>query len=114
MEEADALSDRIGIIDQGRIVALGTPDELKRSFSQTRTMIVSAGNITSAVLVGLRAKYLKVEESDEELRVSDKDLDFKGLIDYLHSQGVTVYSATLEQPTLEDVFLDITGKALRE
>lgn len=114
MEEADALSDRIGIIDQGRIVALGTSDELKHSFTETRTMIVSAGNVTSAVLAGLRAKYLRVEESDEELKVSDKDLDFKEIIDYLHSQGVTVYSAALEQPTLEDVFLSITGKALRE
>lgn len=114
MEEADALSDRIGIIDEGRIVALGTSDELKRSFTETRTMIVSAGNVTSAVLAGLRAKYLRVEESDEELKISHKDLDFKEIIDYLHSQGVTVYSAALEQPTLEDVFLSITGKALRE
>jgi ABC-2 type transport system ATP-binding protein len=114
MEEADVLSDRIGIIDEGRIVALGTSDELKRSFTETRTMIVSAGNVTSAVLAGLRAKYLRVEAGDEELKLSDKDLDFKEIIDYLHSQGVTVYSAALEQPTLEDVFLSITGKALRE
>lgn len=114
MEEADALSDRIGIIDEGRIVALGTSDELKRSFTEARTMIVSAGNVTSTVLAGLRAKYLRVEESAEELKVSDKDLDFKEIVDYLHSQGVTVYSAALEQPTLEDVFLSITGKALRE
>jgi len=114
MEEADTLSDRIGIMDEGRIVALGTSDELKRSFTETRTMIVSAGNVTPAVLAELRAKYLRVEASDEELKLSDKDLDFKEIIDYLHSQGVTVYSAALEQPTLEDVFLSITGKALRE
>jgi ABC-2 type transport system ATP-binding protein len=114
MEEADALSDRIGVIDEGRIVALGTSDELKRSFSETRTMIISAGNITSAVLDGLRAKYLRVEEGNEKLKVSHKDLDFREITDYLHSQGVTVYSAALEQPTLEDVFLSITGKALRE
>jgi len=114
MEEADTLSDRIGIMDEGRIVALGTSDELKRSFTETRTMIVSAGNVTPTVLAGLRAKYLRVEASDEELKLSDKDLDFKEIIDYLHSQGVTVCSAALEQPTLEDVFLSITGKALRE
>ncbi len=114
MEEADTLSDRIGIIDEGRIVALGTSDELKRSFTETRTMIVSAGNVTPTVLAELRAKYLRVEASDEELKLSDKDLDFKEIIDYLHSQGVTVCSAALEQPTLEDVFLSITGKALRE
>ncbi len=114
MEEADTLSDRIGIMDEGRIVALGTSDELKRSFTETRTMIVSAGNVTPTVLAELRAKYLRVEASDEELKLSDKDLDFKEIVDYLHSQGVTVCSAALEQPTLEDVFLSITGKALRE
>jgi ABC-2 type transport system ATP-binding protein len=114
MEEADVLSDRIAVIDEGKIVALGTSAQLKRSYSETRTMIVSAGNVTSAVLAGLRAKYLKVEEGDEELKVSDKDLDFKEIMDYLHSQGVTVYSAALEQPTLEDVFLSITGKELRQ
>ena len=114
MEEADVLSDRIGMIDEGRIVALDTPAELKRSFSETRTMIISARNVSAEVLTRLQARYLRVEQEDEKLKVSHKGLDFREITDYLHSQGVTVYSAALEQPTLEDVFLSITGRGLRE
>jgi ABC-2 type transport system ATP-binding protein len=114
MEEADALSDRIGIIDEGKIVALGTPEELKRNYAHAKSMLISAENITPHVLAGLRAKYSQVEETEEGLKISSPDLDFKEIIDLLHSQGVAVHSAALEQPTLEDVFLSITGKGLRE
>ena len=77
-------------------------------------MMLSARNITDNVLAGLRARYSMVERANDKLKVSGRDLDFREIVDYLHSQGVTVYSAAVEQPTLEDVFLDITEKALRE
>jgi len=114
MEEADFLSDRIGIIDEGKIVALGTSEELKRDFREIRSMIISAENLTSKVVEELRSNYSRVEEVEEGLKISHKALDFKEIVDYLHSQGVTVYSAALEQPTLEDVFIQITGKRLRD
>jgi len=47
MEEADFLSDRIGIIDEGRIVALGTSEELKTNFLKTRSMLISAKDLTA-------------------------------------------------------------------
>jgi hypothetical protein len=62
----------------------------------------------------LRKKYSRLEMVKERLRISHKDLDFKEIVDYLHSRGVTVYSAALDQPTLEDVFIQITGKKLRD
>jgi len=114
MEEADFLSDRIGIIDEGRVVALGTPQELKANLIEMRSMVVSTENLTAEVLEDLHSKYSKVSKSKGELKISHKDLDFKGIVDYLHSRGVTVYSAALEQPTLEDVFIQITGKKLRD
>jgi ABC-2 type transport system ATP-binding protein len=114
MEEADSLSDRIGIIDEGRIVALGTSQELKTNLLEMRSMVVIAENITAEVIADLRSKYSRVEKVKEKLRISHKDLDFKEIVDYLHSRGVTVYSAVLEQPTLEDVFIQITGKKLRD
>jgi len=114
MEEADYLSDRIGIIDEGRVVALGTSQELKTNLLEMRSMVVSTENLTAEVLEDLHSKYSKVSKSKGELKISHKDLDFKGIVDYLHSQGVTVYSAALEQPTLEDVFIQITGKKLRD
>jgi ABC-2 type transport system ATP-binding protein len=114
MEEADSLSDRIGIIDEGRVVALGTSQELKTNLLKTRSMVVSAENLTAEVIADLQSKYSRVEEVNGELKISHKDLDFKEIVDYLHSRGVTIYSAALEQPTLEDVFIQITGKKLRD
>ena len=116
MEEADFLSDRIGIVDEGKIVALGTPDELKKSISDIGTMIISAENLSAKVAQELirQGRDAQIEKVSGNLRVSGKELNFRGIMDYLHSQGIVVHSAALEQPTLEDVFLHITGKELRE
>lgn len=114
MEEADSLSDRIGIIDEGRVVALGTPQELKTDLFKMRSMVITAENLTAEVMEDLRNKYSKVEEVNGKLKISHKDLDFKEIVDYLHSRGVIIYSAGIEQPTLEDVFIQITGKKLRD
>jgi len=114
MEEADSLSDRIGIIDEGKVVALGTPQELKINFIEMRTMVVETENLTAEVVADLLSKYSKLEKIKGRLKIYHKELDFKGIVDYLHSRGVTVYSAAIEQPTLEDVFIQITGKNLRD
>ncbi len=114
MEEADSLSDRIGIIDEGRVVALGTSQELKTNFIKMRSMVVSTEDLTPEVVADLQSKYSRLELAKGRLKIYHMDLDFKGIVDYLHSRGVTVYSAALEQPTLEDVFIQITGKKLRD
>jgi len=114
MEEADFLSDRIGIIDEGRVVALGTSQELKTNLLEMRSMVVSTENLTAEVIADLQGKYSRLEMAKGRLKIYHKDLDFKGIVDYLHSRGVTVHSAALEQPTLEDVFIQITGKRLRD
>jgi ABC-2 type transport system ATP-binding protein len=114
MEEADSLSDRIGIIDEGRVAALGTSQELKTNTFGMRNMVVSTENLTAETIAELHSKYSRVAMTKGQLKISNKDLDFKEIVDYLHSRGVAVYSATLEQPTLEDVFIQITGKKLRD
>jgi ABC-2 type transport system ATP-binding protein len=114
MEEADFLSERIGIIDEGRVVALGTSQELKTNLIEMRSMVVSTENLTAEVLWDLQSKYSRLEMAKGRLKIYHKDLDFKEIVNYLHSRGVTVYSAALEQPTLEDVFIQITGKKLRD
>jgi ABC-2 type transport system ATP-binding protein len=114
MEEADSLSDRIGIIDEGRVAALGTSQELKTNTFGMRNMVVSTENLTAETIAELHSKYSRVAMTKGQLKISNKDLDFKEIVDYLHSRRVAVYSATLEQPTLEDVFIQITGKKLRD
>ena len=114
MEEADFLSERIGIIDEGRVVALGTSQELKTNLFEMRSMVVSTENLTAEVMEDLLNKYSRLEKVKGRLKIYHKDLDFKEIVDYLHSRGVIIYSAVLEQPTLEDVFIQITGKKLRD
>ena len=114
MDEADFLADRIGIMDNGKVVALGTSTELKISMLGKHTMIIYAWNLTQKVIKEVRSKYAEVEVTDGTLIITDKKLDFKEIVDLLHSSGAVVRSAYVKEPTLEDVFLHITGKELRE
>jgi ABC-2 type transport system ATP-binding protein len=114
MEEADFLSDRIAIIDEGKVITEGTPEQLKTNFLKTKSMLISAENITPVTMEELKSKYSQVKIVSGKLRISDEKLDFKELTDYLHSSGAVVHSAVLEEPTLEDVFIQLTGKELRE
>jgi ABC-2 type transport system ATP-binding protein len=115
MEEADSLSDEIAIIDEGKIVASGTPNQLKKGLkSGTSAILVEGKNITPEVIITLKSKYAEVNMIEGGLRISHQVLDFKELTECLYSLGVTISSATLEQPSLEDVFLQITGKEYRD
>ena len=114
MEEADFLSDRVAIIDEGRIVAVGTPSQLKANLIKTPTIIISAENTTPEIMQGLKARYPEVKEVNGKLRISGENLDFRELTDYLHSNGATIRSAALDEPSLEDVFIQLTGKELRD
>ncbi len=114
MDEADFLADRIGIMDEGKIVALGTSAELKMGLLEKRTMIIYAWNLTQRVTNEVRRRYAEVEVTNGTMRVTDQKLDFKEILDLLHSLGAIVRSAYIKEPTLEDVFLTVTGKGLRE
>jgi len=114
LEEADALADRIAIIDGGKIIALGTSQELKDSVYDTQVMEVKAKNITFDVIERLKEMYSEVRSIENGVEIVDRELSFDEVVDYLRSQGVSIYSVSLKQPTLDDVFLKLTGKGLRE
>lgn len=114
MDEADFLADRIGIMDKGKIVALGTSTELKISMLEKHTIVIYAWNLTQRVIIEMRSKYDEVEVTNGTIIITDKRLDFKEIVDLLHASGAVVRSAYIKEPTLDDVFLHITGKELRE
>ena len=114
MDEADFLADRIGIMDEGKIVALGTATELKNSLLEKQTMVIQAQDLNPQAVERMKAKYAEVEASGDTLVVSDKQLSLQEIVDLLHNSGATVRSAYMKEPTLDDVFLRITGKELRE
>lgn len=114
MDEADFLADRIGIMDEGKIVALGTSHELKTSTLETQTMIVAAQNLTQKIGDDMRGKYAEVSLTGDTMLITDRQLDFREIVDRLQSSGVIIRSAYIKELTLDDVFLHITGKELRE
>jgi ABC-2 type transport system ATP-binding protein len=114
LEEADALADRIAIIDEGKIVALGTPQELKDSISDMQVMVVRAKNLPPDVIEGLKEIYPEVKATEDGIEIKAKELSFYDIVDYLRPKGVAIQSTSLKQPTLDDVFLHLTGKELRE
>ncbi len=114
LDEADFLSDRIAIMDEGKIVALGSPTELKTNMLGKHTMIIYAWNLTEKVIAEMKSKYDEVVVNDGTMEITHSQLDFKEVVDSLHSAGATVRSAYVKEPSLDDVFLSITGKEIRE
>ena len=112
LEEADALAGRVGIIDQGRIVAEGTPADLKRSVGSDMIVARVDGDTRAAraALEPVRG-VLAVEAHGNEILVSTGDGPATiGAVAVALSQcGVPIRDLTLRTPTLDDVFLELTG-----
>jgi ABC-2 type transport system ATP-binding protein len=112
LEEADALAGRVGIIDQGRIVAEGPPVELKRSLGSDVIVAELDGPAEAACAAVRTVRGVdRVDEHGEELtiRVADGSAALSPVAVALDGCGVTVRSLTLRTPTLDDVFLELTG-----
>jgi len=116
MDEADMLCDRVGIIDQGRIIALGTAAELKSRLGREAIVVaLIRGGMRDEVLADVRARPFALEVHGEGDRVSVRTRDKKAVAELL----LTKYSGAVEtiefhEPTLEDVFISLTGRELRE
>ncbi|MFA4646272.1 ABC transporter ATP-binding protein [Pyrococcus kukulkanii] len=108
MEEAEALSDRVAIMNEGRVIAVGTVEELKRLAGQSSILhiegtIVRAENLGSNVLV--KENYVRIP-------VEDPRKELPRIIDVLLKSGSEIRLVRVEEPTLEDVFLKLTGRGL--
>jgi ABC-2 type transport system ATP-binding protein len=114
LEEADALADRVGIIDHGQIIAEGTPAELKRSIGAdvvtVRVNNVAAAASTIAALPGVDS----VEVRGDEILAATADGpgNVSPIAVALAGADIRVRSLTLREPTLDDVFLTLTGEHL--
>jgi ABC-2 type transport system ATP-binding protein len=115
LEEADELADRVGIIDDGRLVAEGTPEELKRKIGDDVIIARIEGDLETAraAVVGV-AGVQGVDAVVDELVIATTD--GSGTIGpvavALHATGVKVRDLTLRTPTLDDVFLELTGSRM--
>jgi ABC-2 type transport system ATP-binding protein len=116
MEEAEALCDRLAIMDHGKILDTGTVDELiGRRFTERSVRFGKAGAPALEVLQGLRGVSRVVEE-DDELVVFTKDVPatIGALLEQANRSGTELAGLMIRRASLEDVFLELTGRALRD
>jgi ABC-2 type transport system ATP-binding protein len=118
LDEADQLCDRVAIVDHGRVIAEGTPAELKRRSVGGTIMVAvdaAAGDVARdlAALPHVTAARASGDGSIT-LDVSDPTRAMAALFEYLGSRGVAARAASLAQPSLDDVFLRETGRSLRD
>lgn len=116
MEEAERLCDRIAIIDNGKIIALGTKEELVRQTlgGKQALSIASGAPLSEGLRRELARRGARVEENEIHLSVEDPAAEIPDLLGFLRSEGIAVQDLRLKAPTLESVFLQLTGKELRE
>jgi linearmycin/streptolysin S transport system ATP-binding protein len=118
MEEAEALCDRIGIVDHGRLLALGTLEELRAMIGE-RDVLRLTGTFDPASVRAVAASLENAEviHADEQsliLAVEDASRRLPAIFRSLADSGAEVQETTLNRPTLESLFIKLTGRELRE
>ncbi|MCW4034218.1 MAG: ATP-binding cassette domain-containing protein [Candidatus Bathyarchaeota archaeon] len=120
MTEADILCDRIGIIDHGKIAALDTSTNLKKlvSGNDTTVLKLEIPNVTQKMITKMQSlECIKsvAQENASHLKVlATGDEAFDSIVDVLRAEKAKINSIENLQPTLEDVFLHITGRKIRD
>jgi ABC-2 type transport system ATP-binding protein len=117
LEEADALCDQLAIIDHGRIVAEGSPNELKRQVAGDVLTIGVDGETERVVLLLRNLPFVReanLEDGLVRLYVDRGDEAIPHILRLLDGHGLAPQTMSLHRPSLDDVFLKKTGRSLRE
>ena len=124
MKEADQLSDRIGIIDTGKVIALDTPEGLKRRIDQKEIIRLEVTGWQEYIGEKLRAlsevsnlvarKQGEADLWEVNLQSSNSRAVLPKLVENIGQNGTRLVNMNIVKPSLEDVFIHLTGKALRD
>jgi ABC-2 type transport system ATP-binding protein len=120
LEEADTLCDRVMVIDEGAIVAQGTPEELKRGIGSDSVTLTLAdaeqGRLAEGAIAaaGRPASKIQLDGGTLHFQLPAAGEALPSVFDALSSAGVHVAGVEVRSPTLDDVFLSLTGRALRD
>ena len=118
MDEAHALCDRVGIMDRGRLIALGTPRELVASLGAEHVVefaLANGGAIEQVLLASLPGvRDVRRDDTHLHLSTSELHLTVPALLDLLNRQHATLSQLGTHSATLEDVFVTLTGRQLRD
>ncbi len=118
IEEAEKLCDRVAIVDEGRIVAMGTPDEIRgRTLGRAKIDVTCAQPLPSGAAPTLDADdAVRISDDRRAISVSTRR-PAKSLVDlirWIDQLGIEAHDVGMKRPSLEDVFIELTGKSLRE
>ena len=114
MEEAERLCDRVAIVDQGRIVALDTPANLIRNLAAENRVVFTINGEFKAEKLNELASVTRVEQSGDRCEIYGNDERLVvDVVNTLSQNGFPFRDLRTEQPTLEDVFLALTGREMR-
>jgi len=117
LEEADNLCDRIAIIDRGKIIKLDTPEALKESIGgDILTIAIKEGekDISEVLSKIPKVRDVKKQDSTYRIKVENGEETAPMILNTLIKEGLTITKLSLTKPTLDEVYLEYTGKALRE
>ena len=116
LEEADALCDRIAIIDHGKIIVVGTPSELKDSLGGDIIIVAIKEDVDISKLVQKieHVKEVKKENGTYLIKSENGEVTAPLIIEALRKKGHIVTKLSLTKPTLNEVYLQYTGKAMRD
>ncbi len=118
MEEVEQICTRIAIIDHGRVLATGTTEELKQMIKTGETITIESIVLDEPLVAGIRKLPhvfdLSYEDQTLKIRLGTARHNLVRILNYLQEQDVVFGRVFSELPTLNDVFLEITGKELRD
>jgi len=116
LEEADALCDRVAIIDHGKIVVVGTPEELKHSLGGDviTLSIKENADVSELIRTVEHVKDIKNEDGSYRIKAEYGEVTAPFIIEALRRKGYTVTKLSLTEPTLNEVYLEYTGKSMRD
>ncbi len=115
MEEAERLCDRVAIMDHGRVIEVGTPDALVRAHCPEHSVVFTSDSVVSDAQLGQVGGLTRTARDGAAITLTGTGDDFvTNVIALVAREGLHVRGFRTEMPTLEDVFLTLTGRALRD
>ncbi len=120
MEEAQELSNRVGIIDHGELIALGTQAELTRQIGETDTLILHISQEADPEALATEVRQIKgvvkADVTDHEISIITPSAEelLAPVVSKANSVGIKIQTVDIREPNLEAVFLNLTGRALRD
>jgi len=116
LEEADVLCDRVAIIDHGKIVVVGSPEELKHSLGgDLITLAIKEDEDVSGLIQKVEhVKEVRREDGAYRIKAELGEITTPFIIEALRKKGYTVTRLSLTEPTLNEVYLEYTGKSMRD